>query len=93
MLSPSLLPVFSKICKKAVFSQLYDYLNVINLPYKSQYGFRNLHSTELVSLESLDIIMEDADSGKLPVGVVLDLSKALDTLYHIILLKELNTVA
>ena len=93
MLSPSLLPVFSTFSKKAVFSQLYDYLNVNNFLYKSQYGFRNLHSTELVSLESLDIIMEDVDSGKLPVGVVLDLSKALHTLYHMILLKELNNMA
>ena len=52
----SLLPAFSKIFEKAVFLQLYEYFNKNNLLYKSQYGFRTLHSTELASLEIIDII-------------------------------------
>ena len=83
------MPAFSKIFEKAVFIQLYEYFNKSNLLYKSQYGFRTLHSTELASLEIIDIIGKDLDNGKLPVGVFLDLSKAFDSLDHTLLLDKL----
>ena len=84
----SLLPAFSEIFKKAIFVQLYDYFNKNNLLYKSQCGFRTLHSTELASLEIIDII-KDLDDGKLPIGVCLDLSKTFDASDHKILLYKL----
>ena len=74
------MPAFSKIFEKAVFIQLYEYFNKNNILYKSQYGFRTLLSTEII-----DIIGKDLDNGKLPIGVFLDLSKAFDTLDHILL--------
>ena len=80
---------FSKIFENAVFIQLYEYFNKNNLLYKSQYGFRTLHSTELASLEINDFIGKDLDSGKLPIRVFLDLSKAFDTLDHKIVLEKL----
>ena len=83
------MPAFSKIFEKAVFTQLYEYFNKNNLLYKSQYGFRTLYSTELASLEIIDIIGKDLDNGKLPIGVFLDLSNAFDTLDHTILLGKL----
>ena len=86
----SLLPAISKVFEKAVFLQLYDYINKNELFFKGQYGFRTLHSTETASLEITDIITKELDRGKLPIGIFLDLSKAFDTLDHNILRKKLK---
>ena len=86
----SLLPAISKIFEKTVFLQVYHYFQNNNLFYKSQYGFRTDHSTELASLEFTDIIYQNLDRGKIPISVFLDLSKAFDTLDHAILLNKLK---
>ena len=83
------MPTFPKIFEQAVFIQLYEYFNKNNLLHKSQYGFRTLHSTELVYLEIIDIIGKDLDNGKLPIGVFLDLSKTFDALDHTMMLDKL----
>ena len=81
----SLLPTISKIFEKVVYKQLYQYLNVNKLFYKSQFGFREQHSTELSCLEFIDKVMQELDKGNTPVAVFLDLSKAFDTLDHLVL--------
>ena len=86
----SLLPAMSKVFEKIVFKQLYDYFQTKKLIYKSQYGFRSLHSTELAALELTDRINENLDKGELPIAIYLDLSKAFDTLDHDILLAKLH---
>ena len=86
----SLLPVVSKVFKKVVFNQLYQYVTDNNLIFTSQYGFRKLHSTELASLELVDRVFQYLDKGKLPLSIFLDLSKAFDTLDHYILLNKLK---
>ena len=69
--------------------QQYEYFNKYNILYKSQCGFRTLHSTELAPLEIVDIISKGMDNGKLPIGVFLDSPKAFDTFDHTILLNKL----
>ena len=61
-----------------------------NLLYKSQYGFCNLHTTEMALVEITDIVGKDFHDGRLPIGVFLDLSKTVDDLDHGNFLKKLD---
>ena len=52
--SISLLPSFSNIFKRVIFNQLIQYFDRYKLLYKSQYGIRKSHCTELAALEFKD---------------------------------------
>ena len=83
----SFLQVLFKKLERAAFNQLYDYMQRNKLLYANQYGFRKLHQTELASVELVDRIRLDIDSGKIPLSVFLHLPKAFDTIDHPILQK------
>ena len=86
----SILPSVSKVFERIMHDQIYQYFIDHNLFYKSQYGFRRKHSTELASLELVDRIISEMDQNKYPVNIFMDLSKAFDTLDHHILLDKLK---
>ncbi len=85
----SLLPVLSKILEKVVHKRLYDYLIKNKILNKSQYGFRNQHSTTDAITELVSHILHNFDQRKFTLSVFLDLSKAFDTIDHNTLLKKL----
>ena len=80
----------SKVFEKVVYNQLSTYLSTNQLLYGSQHGFRKQHSTETATLELVDSLLQTLDSGKLPISIFLDLSKAFDTLDHVILINKLK---
>ena len=86
----SILPAISKILEKNMFNQLYNYFNTNKLFSKSQYGFRENHSTQYAALELIDRIISSMDTGEIPFNIYIDLSKAFDTLDHSILVKKLD---
>ena len=64
-----------------------DILFIIN---KSQYGFREKHTTQHAAIDIVNIIQNNTDLKLFTCGIFLDLKKAYDTLNHPFLLKKLN---
>ena len=81
----SILPSFSKFLKKVVYNRLYNYLCKLEILCDNQFGFRKNHSTSLVLIDLHEKISLPLDCNEHAVGVFLDLSKAFDTVDHILL--------
>ena len=86
----SILPAFSKILERLVYNRLYKFLTKHKVLSKSQFGFRNNHSTEHAIINLVDTLIGHLKQKSHPVGIFMDLSKAFDTLNHAILLQKLN---
>ena len=86
----SLLHYISAVFGKVVYNQLSTHSSTNQLLYGSQIGFRKQHSIETATLELVDTLLQTLDSGKLPVSILLDLSKAVDTLYRTILINKIK---
>lgn len=84
----SLLPVISKILEKIVASQLSRYLETNHLISDSQHGFRPKLSTETALLKISDRIYDNIDKKKISLLLLLDLSKAFDSVNHDILISK-----
>ena len=69
----SILPVVSKIIKKVIFKQLYEYLTHNNLLAGSQHGFRPMHSILTALLEATNNWYLNIDDGLINSVLFLDL--------------------
>ena len=84
----SLLLTISKLLEKVMYTRIYNFLNDTHQIYESQYGFRAKHSCEHAIGELLSEITKNMESGKQTVSAFLDLSKAFDTLEHLVIFKK-----
>ena len=87
----SVLPTLSKIFEKFIYHQLYKYLEINNILYVHQYGFRNKMSTNQAIVNHLQYLYDNLDSGNTIFSLFLDFRKAFDTVSHQILLSKLNS--
>ncbi len=86
----SLLPIFSKIIEKLVHCRLYKFILKNEILYRSQYGFREGHSTANAVTEFVSDVLKGFDNRSFTLSVFLDLSKAFDTIDHKTLLNKLE---
>jgi hypothetical protein len=86
----SLLTSFSKIFERIMHTRLSNFFKLEKLFYELQFGFREIHSTELSIITLMDRIINALEKGHYTVGIFLDFSKAFDTVNHEILLSKLN---
>ena len=86
----SLLPVLSKVCERIALNQMTAYLTSNNRLSTKQSGNKKSHFTETALIRPTDAILTGMDKKELYAMVLLDMSKAFDSINHDILLLKLQ---
>ena len=88
----SLLPIISKVCEKAAHSQLVRFLQDHSIIHPFQSSNRKSHSTESALIYFTDEILKNMDEKHISVVVLLDMTRAFDSIHHDILLAKLRRI-
>uniref|UniRef100_A0A1Y1M988 Reverse transcriptase domain-containing protein n=1 Tax=Photinus pyralis TaxID=7054 RepID=A0A1Y1M988_PHOPY len=88
----SILPVLSKVLEKVMSEQINEFLKVESILPNTQSAFRVGYSCTTALLNVTNDIICSVDQGALSALVLLDFSKAFDTINHKILISILNYI-
>ena len=86
----SLLSNLHKILEKLIHIRLSTFLNIKDIIYPLQFGFRQNHSISYALIHLTETIKEALDQGKYGCGIFVDLQRAFETVNHNILLDRLK---
>lgn len=86
----SILPTLSKVYERILYNQIHQYCEINNLIPESQSGFRKGYCTATALANLTDDIFTSLDKGLVSVLVLLDFSKAFDTINHRLLCAKLK---
>ena len=86
----SLLPVCSKILEKVIANQLSKFLESRNVFHKNQYAYRSGLGTQDALLNINETVYREMDNSNLTLLILLDLSKAFDSVHHQILIRKIR---
>ena len=86
----SLLTTMSKVLEKVVYKRVYNFLTSTGQICEKQYGFWAKHSCDHAVAQIIGTILKNLENKKSTITVMLDLSKAFDTIEHHIMLQKLE---
>ena len=86
----SLLTTMSKVVEKVVYERVYQFLVKTGQICETQYGFRPKHSCEHAIAQVIGSTLKNLECNKKTIAVMLDLSKAFDTIDHKIMIQKLE---
>lgn len=86
----SVLPLLSKIIEKVMCHQIREYISQKELLPETQSGYRPHHSTTTALLKLTNDVISTCDKSDLTILVMIDFSKAFDTLNHELLCAKLS---
>lgn len=86
----SILPTLSKILEMIMAAQISEFVQKNDIIPASQSGFRANHSTTTALWNISDDILKNIDEKKVSCLILLDYSKAFDTVDHLLLVKKLK---
>ena len=86
----SLLPILSKVSERLAHKQFVEFLTTHGKLSTYQSGNRKMHSTETALINVTDNILKAIDEKSASLLVLLDMSKAFDSLNHNLLLGKLR---
>ena len=83
------MPVLSKVYEKVILHQLSEYIEKTAVYNATQSGFRKGHSAQTLLLKFRDDIQKAINKNEITMSVLIDYSKAFDTIEHETLIKKL----